>query len=78
MPSEFHVDGIARRAGYIAHQNALFAQHAIHERRLPHIGPSDDRDARLWHLGFLFLRLCRGQPFDHLVEKVADAQSVFG
>ena len=47
-------------------------------RRLPHVRPADDRDARLGQLRLSLPRSSAGQPLDHFVEQIADAQPVLG
>ncbi len=76
MPAEIRVDGIARRAGDIADEHALFAQDAIDERRLPDVRTADNRNPRLGLFRFLLFRFRLGQPLDHFVEEIADALPV--
>ena len=43
---DHRVDGVARRARHVVHDGALLAQELVEERRLAHVGPADDGDAR--------------------------------
>jgi hypothetical protein len=66
------IDGIAGRPGLIAHHQPFFTKEAVHEARLPHIRPSDDRHTN--GLGAFFAGF--GNGVDHGIEQIARALAV--
>ena len=48
---ERHLDRVARGPGGVEHDHAVLAEQAVHQRRLAHVRPADDRDPRLVALG---------------------------
>ena len=55
---EGRVDGVARRAGDVADDDALLAEDGVGERRLADVGPADDGDAQaLRGFGLLVVRV---------------------
>ena len=75
-----------RRCQHLTHQHPLLAKEPVHEQRLPHVGPADDRETDFTRdtralstlrLGRRGARPAARQPVNDLVKQVPDAQSVF-
>src|SRR5688572_24969294 len=73
------VNGVARRSGYWRNDDAIFAEYAIQQGRLPDIRPANYRQPQ-----FAALFGLRGggrvvfKCIDNAIEQIADADSLFG
>ncbi|CAM2159381.1 hypothetical protein PT2222_50242 [Paraburkholderia tropica] len=52
---EIHIDRIARRAGHVERDHAIFADQRVHERRLADVRATDDRDFHAVLAGVVFV-----------------------